>query len=166
MRKYLLIKSPPLVDPLTPDLPGARRRADKMRENPLITGSAHRSVVYGTRSLDLTASPPVGPEPRFHASAPCELFSTAGADLIRLVRLIRTTSTGEGGSESPLKEQQPTHADCLRALSRIWRRRLPTMSSSPGCMVMGRMRISSVVGRPMPKGASGVLMRASTPLIF
>src|ERR1700734_3322674 len=58
------------------------------------------------------------------------------------------------------------HADCLRALSRILRRLLPTMSSSPGCMVMGRMRISSVVGRPTPKGAFGVLIRARTPLIF
>ena len=65
-----------------------------------------------------------------------------------------------------LELDERTHADCLRALSRILRRLLPTMSSSPGCMVMGRMRISSVVGRPTPKGAFGVLMRARTPLIF
>ncbi len=65
-----------------------------------------------------------------------------------------------------LELEEPTHADCLRALSRILRRLLPTMSSSPGCMVMGRIRSWFVVGRPMPRGAEGVLMRARTPLIF
>ncbi len=32
------------------------------------------------------------------------------------------------------------YADCLRALLRIWRRRLPTIRSSPACIVMVSMR--------------------------
>jgi hypothetical protein len=45
------------------------------------------------------------------------------------------------------RDKEPPHADCLRALSSTWRKRLPTRSSSPGCMVTGRIRNSFIVGR-------------------
>ena len=42
----------------------------------------------------------------------------------------RLRSSGSSGS------RWPPYADCLRALLSTWRRRLPTIKSSPGCNVM------------------------------